>query len=72
LFWNQSYVGVVLNLEEMMVLEEIPDAIEDIFLDSRPVFFVEKAIEAIRARGLGGAKIGKGLNNIRFFRGNGP
>ena len=70
LFWDQSYVGVVLNLGEVMVLEKIPDAIENILLESRPEFFVEKAIETIRAKGLGGAKTGEGMNYF-FFRRNG-
>jgi hypothetical protein len=57
---------MVLNLKEMMVFEEVPDAVENIFLDSWPVLFVEDASEAIWPRCLSGAKTRESLNNFYF------
>lgn len=70
LFRNKSDESVVLLPKKLLILQEIPNTIQNIFFDNRPILLVKEINKTIRFRGLGRSETGEGLNHFNF-RGDG-
>jgi hypothetical protein len=57
---------MILISQQIVILEELLNANRDIISNHMPVFFVEKASEAIQTKGFCGAKAIKSLYNFLF------
>lgn len=66
LFRNKSDESVVLLPKKLLILQEIPNTIQNIFFDNRPILLVKEINKTIRFRGLGRSETGEGLNHFNF------